>query len=141
VIVYAVAAVAFGVAVRSAPPERRQEVLVAGGAAVALTVSPYVHPYDLLVVFPAFAIALALGDLVGQPARAILLATTAGTLAVGTWLAIVGTRIVPPLPGVMPVVVLALLAVAAWSARGQSAAGPLRGIAASAPGNAGSSRR
>lgn len=114
VIVYAIAAVAFAVAVRSAPEERRQDVVIAGGAAVALTVSPYVHPYDFLVLFPAFAIALALNDLVGQPARAIVLATTAGTLAVGTWLAIIGTRIVPALPGVLPVVTLALLAVAAW---------------------------
>jgi hypothetical protein len=114
VIVYATLAAAFVVAARFSPAERRDDVLVAGGAAIALAVSPYVHPYDFLVLIPAFVIALALGELVGQPARGALLATTAGTLAVGTWLAIAGTRIVPSLPGIMPVVALALLAVAAW---------------------------
>jgi len=122
VIVYGVAAAAFVMAARFSPAERRDDVLVAGGAALALAVSPYVHPYDFLVLIPAFVIALALGELVSQPARGILIITTAGTLAVGTWLAIVGTRIVPSLPGVMPVVALALLAIAAWAAREPSAA-------------------
>jgi hypothetical protein len=114
VVVYAVAAAAFVVAARFAPAERRDDVLVAGGAAVALAVSPYVHPYDFLVLIPAFLIALALGERVSQPARAVLLVAITGALAFGAWLANVGTRIVPSLPGVMPVVALALLATAAW---------------------------
>ena len=122
VIVYAILAAAFVVAARFSPAERRDDVLVAGGAALALAVSPYVHPYDFLVLIPSFVIALALGELVSGPTRGILLVTITGTLAVGTWLAITGTQIVPALPGVMPVVALALLAIAASAARGPSAA-------------------
>jgi hypothetical protein len=120
-IVYAIAAVAYVAAVRFAPAERRVELLVAGGVAIALSVSPYVQPYDFLLLFPAFAIALTLHESLGQPARGILLLTTAGTLGVGTWLAIVGTSVVPTLPGSLPVVLLVLLAIAAWTARGLSA--------------------
>lgn len=116
VIVYAIAAVAYGIAVRFASADRRDEVRVAGGAAVALTVSPYVQPYDFLVLFPAFALVLAVQERLRHPARAILLATTAGTLAIGTWLAIFGTVVVPTLPGVLPVVLLVLLGVATWTA-------------------------
>jgi len=136
VIVYATAAIAFVAALRFTPTERRDQVLVAGGAAVALMVSPYLHPYDLLVLFPAFAIALALDELVGQPARAFLLIATAGTLAAGTWLAILGTPIVTFLPGALPVVVLAFLAIAAWAAHGAERR-ELVGIATSEPGSAG----
>lgn len=140
VIVYLVVAVAFIVAVRLAPANRRIAVLVAGGAAISLAVSPYAHPYDMLLLVPAFAIALALDDLALQPGRGILQLATSGTLAIGTWLAIFGTRFVPPLPGALPVVVLVLLAIAAWTAHAHSAADALRGTATSAPGSAGSSR-
>lgn len=120
VIVYAIAAAAFVVAARFTPEERRDDVLVAGGAAIALAVSPYVHPYDFLVLIPAVAVALALDELVGRPARAILLLATAAAYAVGTWLAILATPIVTYLPGALPVVVLAFLALAAWVARRSS---------------------
>ena len=126
VIVYAIAAVAYLTAVRFTPTERRVDVLVSGGAAVALTVSPYVQPYDLLVLFPAFGVGLALQERVGQPARSILWIAAAGTLAVGTWLAIIGTRVVPGLPGALPVVFLVLLGIAALAARRPSAAGGLQ---------------
>lgn len=134
-IVYAIAAAAFVVATRFTPEGRRDDVLVAAGAALALTFSPYVHPYDLFVLFPAFAIALALHERVSQPGRGILLAATAGTLALGTWLAVAGAQSVPALPGVMPVAVLALLAIAAWTAHVRSPAGTFTGIATSARGN------
>jgi hypothetical protein len=120
-IVYAIAAAAFVAAVRFAPSERREDVLIVGGTAVSLMVSPYVQPYDFLVLFPAVAIALTLHERVGQPTRGVLLMTTAGTLAVGTWLAIAGTAVVPTLPGLIPVVLLALLAIAAWAARSPGA--------------------
>ena len=128
VVVYAVAAAAFALAVRFAPAERRDDVLVAGGAAVGLALSPYVHPYDLLVLIPAFAIALVLSERVGQPGRGILLVAIAGALAAGTWLAVAGSDLVPALPGAMAVVALALLAFTAWAARSRSA--PLTGIGA-----------
>ena len=139
VVVYAVAAAAFALAVRFAPAERRDDVLVAAGAAVGLALSPYVHPYDLLVLIPAFAIALVLSERIGQPARGILLVTIAGMLTAGTWLAIAGSGTVTALPGVLPVVVLALLATAAWAGRRRTAVA-FRDIATSAPGSAGSSR-
>lgn len=121
-IVYAIAAAAFVAAARFTPEDRRVDVLVAGGAAIALALSPYVHPYDLLVLLPAFALALALGDHVSRPVRGVLLISTAAALAGGTWLAIWGSGIVTALPGVLPVVVLALLAITAWTARGRPAA-------------------
>ena len=126
-LVYAIAAAAFALAVRFAPVDRRDDVLVAGGAAVGLALSPYVHPYDLLVLIPAFAIALALSERVSQPARGVLFATIAGTLAAGTWLAVAGADLVPALPGAMSVVALALLAVTAWAAQRRRA---LTGIGA-----------
>jgi hypothetical protein len=137
VIVYAIAAAAFAVAARFAPKERRDDVLVAAGAAVALAVSPYVHPYDLLILSPAFAITCALSERVRQPAGGILLAATLGTLSVGTWLAIAGSQFVTALPGALPVLVLVLLGIAAWAARESV---PVIGVATSAPDSAGSSR-
>lgn len=138
-IVYGIAVLAFAVAVRSAPAERKTDSLVAAGAALGLCLSPYAHPYDFLGLAPAFALALALGESVGQPVRGILLVTTAGAMAVWTWLAIAGSDIVPALPGTLPVVILALLALAAWAAQRRTAAG-FRGIATSAQGSVGSSR-
>ncbi len=117
VIVYAIAAFAFAVAISLAPTQRRVDVLISAGAAIGLTVPPYLHPYDLLVLLPAFALALALTEQVRQPWRGILLVTIAGTFAVGTWVAVLASGIVIALPGVFPVVALAMLAVAAWAAR------------------------
>lgn len=125
-VVYAIAAAAFVAAARFTPEDRRDDVLVAGGTAIALALSPYVHPYDLLVLLPAFALALALSDLVSRPARGILLVATAAALAGGTWLAIWGSGTVTALPGVLPVVVLALLAISAWTVRDRAAASRAR---------------
>ena len=122
-IMYGIAALAFAVAVRFAPAERKTDALVAAGAALGLCFSPYAHPYDYLGLAPAFALALALGGSVGQPVRGILLVATAGTIAFGTWLTIAGSSIVAALPGTLPVVILALLAVAAWAAQRRTAAG------------------
>jgi hypothetical protein len=138
-IVFGIAALAFAVAVRFAPAERKTDALVAAGAALGLCLSPYAHPYDFLGLAPAFALALALGESIGQPVRAILLVATAGTLAVWSWLAIAGSGIVTALPGTLPVAILALLGVAAWAAQRRTATGFI-GIATSAPGSAGSSR-
>jgi hypothetical protein len=121
-VVYAIGAAAFVAAARFTPEDRRDDILVAGGAAIAVALSPYVHPYDLLVLLPAFALALALGDLASRPARGILLIATAAVLAGGTWLAIWGSGTVTALPGVLPVVVLTLLAITAWTARGRATA-------------------
>jgi hypothetical protein len=117
VIVYAIAAFAFAAAISLAPTQRRVDVLISAGAAIGLTVPPYLHPYDLLVLLPAFALALALAEQVRQPWRGILLVTIAATFAVGTWVAVLASGIVIALPGVFPVVALAMLAVAAWAAR------------------------
>jgi hypothetical protein len=138
-IVYGIAALAFAVAVRFAPAERKTDALVAAGAALGLCLSPYAHPYDFLGLAPAFALALAMGESVSQLVRGILLVATASTLAVGTWLAIAGSGIVTALPGTLPVVILALLGVAAWAAQRRTAAG-FTGIATSAQGSVGSSR-
>ena len=119
-VVYGIAAAAFALAMRFAPAERRDDVLVAGGTAFGLALSPYVHPYDLLVLIPAVAIALVLSERVSQPARGILLFGIAGTLAAGTWFAIAGSQLVPALPGAMSVVALVLLALTAWAARTSS---------------------
>lgn len=121
VIVYAAAAVAFIVAIRFAPRERTDQVIVAGGAAIALMISPYLHPYDLLVLFPAVAVALALDEMARGIAAVVLLAATAAAFTVGTWVAILETPLVTYLPGAIPLVVLGSLAVAACAARGSSA--------------------
>jgi len=138
-IVYGIAALAFVVAVRFAPAERKTDVLVAAGAALGLCLSPYAHPYDFLGLAPAFALALALGESTRQPIRGILLVATAGTVAVGTWLAVAGSAVVTALPGTLPVVVLGFLGTATWAAQRWTAAG-FTGIATSARGSAGSSR-
>lgn len=117
VIVYAIAVSAFALAIRLAPAPRRVDVLVCAGAALGLTLPPYLHPYDLLVLLPTFALALALAEGVPQPWRRLLLVTTAGAFAVGTWVAISARFIVIALPGVLPVIALSMLALAGWAAR------------------------
>lgn len=120
-VVYAIAVAGFVIAVHFTQQEQRVDVLVAGGAAIALALSPYVHPYDILVLFPAFGLVLALGETIIRPVRLVLLITTAATLTCGTWLAIAGSGAVTALPGVLPVVVLSLLAISAWAARSRGA--------------------
>jgi len=120
-VVYAIAVAGFVIAVLFTQEDQRVDVLVAGGAAIALALSPYVHPYDILVLFPAFGLVLALGETIIRPIRAVLLITTAATLTCGTWLAIAGSGTVTALPGVLPVVVLSLLAITAWAARAHGA--------------------
>lgn len=120
VAVFALAILALLVAIRYARPGERVNLIVTGTMALSLAVSPYVHPYDLMLTFPTFWLAYAIGERLAPLARRLILFAIMTTALAGSWLAIVVSRTdvsVTGLPGALPVAALVLLAVASWKGR------------------------
>jgi hypothetical protein len=104
-ILVAVAVVSAVLAWRWSRPPDRATVLVGAGSALSLAVAPYLQSYDLVLLCPAVAIALAA---LRRPAAVVAAAVVIGT----TWLAYLLELSGDPraFAGVLPAVMLAALA-------------------------------
>jgi hypothetical protein len=114
-LVFAIGVAAMWTAVRNAPRGRQTDALVAGSAALSLTLPPYLSPYDLMLTFPTLALSLAIAERLAAPSRAILQSLIVFTLAIGTWVAIGMSHLqntVHGLPGALPILALVYLAIA-----------------------------
>jgi len=114
-LVFAIAVAAMWTAVRNAPRGRQTDALVAGSAALSLTLPPYLSPYDLMLTFPALALSLAIAERLAPSSRVILQSLIVFTLAIGTWVAIGMSHLqntVHGLPGALPILALVYLAIA-----------------------------
>jgi hypothetical protein len=105
---------------RTAPPEDRDLALIAAGTGLSLTATPYAQPYDLLLLVPAIAFIARAASRSRAPHRAALLATLPILYVGGTWFPLIATRLWEDSNSALalvPVVVLALAAVASATAR------------------------
>ena len=112
VLFFGLIAIAFLVSVRNAPAGRRADVTIAAAAAVSIAIAPYVHPYDLFVTFPTFAIAVALTRGAVRSVGALVVAVDVALVSVGTWLLILANRadLANGLPGIVaPLLTLSLM--------------------------------
>jgi hypothetical protein len=115
-VVFAIAFAGLWVALRFIPRAFQVDALIAGAAALSLVFSPFVHPYDLMSTFLAFALALAIAGQLPIAFRIFLQSLFALTLAIGTWIAIVASNVqerVQGPPGALPVLALVFLGTAA----------------------------
>ncbi|MDQ2952798.1 MAG: DUF2029 domain-containing protein [Chloroflexota bacterium] len=119
VIVYSIAALGYAAVLRFAPADRRTDATLVASGALGLTISPYVQPYDLLLLFPAFALSMTLVERGVRSGRTTFLLIIAAILAAGGWIAVVHDlrSANPALPGILPVVALIVFGAAAWNAR------------------------
>ena len=120
VVVFGCAALAFLVAVRFRPRDRGTDALIAACTALSLMLVPYLHPYDLMLTLPAFVLSLTLAERLDDWRRGALMSVTVLALSAGSWAAIVASTqqtTVQGIPGAMPLVALALLAIVSLTIR------------------------
>ncbi len=122
----ATAAIACAIAVRWSRPEARPRVLFAASLLLSLVLLPYSHDYDLLLCLPAGAAALAIG---AGARRASITVLVSIAIFLVPWLLFYAWPLLGqgdrrylggPLGGV-PLIFTYLLALVAWSSRGETA--------------------
>lgn len=110
----AMLAVAFAlcvVAVRRAPPDRRDRMVIACALAFAVALAPYTYTYDHLALFPAWLMTLAVvADAPAARRLSVGLAVIAAALVYGWGAYLVGAAGVRAAIGFTPFLALALLA-------------------------------
>lgn len=110
-VLIALAAALATIAVRRAPPDRRDDVLVAAALAVATAVVPYAHTYDHVALFPVWLLAIRAGsEVTGSHRVAIGVGVVAIALGYAWSAYLVGAAGFRAAIGVTPYLGLALLA-------------------------------